>query len=133
MGLDVNLGTFLNTLTNEIVKSEELTMNKALTDHLVSMAMHFIRRGVSYLSLCTVMKHHDLKHLREERVYLLHTPTLQSSEEVRAGTQGRNLETGTEAEARRGAAYWLTPHSLLSLLSYTPRTTCPEVALPTVS
>ena len=32
-------------------------------------------------------------------------------------TQGRNLEAGADAEAMEGAAYWLAPHDLLSLLS----------------
>jgi hypothetical protein len=32
--------------------------------------------------------------------------------------QGRNLEAGMDAEAMEGAAYWLAPHGLLSLLSY---------------
>lgn len=32
--------------------------------------------------------------------------------------KGRNLQAGTQ-EARRSAAYWLAPHSLLSLISYT--------------
>jgi hypothetical protein len=32
--------------------------------------------------------------------------------------QGRNLETGANAEAMEGAAYWLAPHGLLSLLAY---------------
>ena len=32
--------------------------------------------------------------------------------------QGRNLEAGADAEAMEGAAYWLAPHGLLSLLSY---------------
>jgi hypothetical protein len=31
--------------------------------------------------------------------------------------QGRNLEAGAGAEAKEGAAYWLAPHGLLSLLS----------------
>jgi hypothetical protein len=42
-----------------------------------------------------------------------------SSKAVRTGTYtGRSLEAGADAEAWRGAAYWLTPHDLLSLLSY---------------
>jgi hypothetical protein len=39
---------------------------------------------------------------------------------VRAGTQGRNLEAGTEAEDMEGAAYWLASHGLLSLVLYNP-------------
>ncbi|EGV92411.1 hypothetical protein I79_005013 [Cricetulus griseus] len=32
----------------------------------------------------------------------------------------------------RKTAYWLAPHGLLSLLSVEPRTSYPEIALPTV-
>jgi hypothetical protein len=32
--------------------------------------------------------------------------------------QGRILEAGADAEAAEGAASWLTPHGLLSLLFY---------------
>jgi hypothetical protein len=35
------------------------------------------------------------------------------------GTQPRNLEAGTEAEAMEELAYWLASHVLLSLLYYT--------------
>lgn len=42
-----------------------------------------------------------------------------SLKEVQAGTHGRNLEGEADAEAMGGAACWLTPHDLLSLLSYT--------------
>jgi hypothetical protein len=33
-------------------------------------------------------------------------------------TQGRNLEAGADAEAMGGAACWLAPHGLFSLLSF---------------
>lgn len=36
--------------------------------------------------------------------------------EVRAGTYGRNLETGMEAETIEEYAYWLAPHGFLCLL-----------------
>ena len=39
---------------------------------------------------------------------------------VRAGTQGRNLEAGTESEAKEDAAYWLASHGLVSLILYIP-------------
>jgi hypothetical protein len=44
----------------------------------------------------------------EERVCLAfkHRP---SPGETKAGTQGRNLEAGTEPGAWRSAAYWLAP------------------------
>ena len=32
--------------------------------------------------------------------------------------KSRNLEAEADTEAMEGAAYWLTPHRLLSLLSY---------------
>ena len=39
--------------------------------------------------------------------------------EIRTGTQkDRNLEAGADAEAMKGAAYWLAPRGLLSQLSY---------------
>jgi hypothetical protein len=47
-----------------------------------------------------------------------------SPKEVRTGPQTgqepghKNLETGADAEAWKGTANWLTPHGLLSLLSY---------------
>ena len=56
-----------------------------------------------------------------------------SKREVRARTQGRNLELGTDAEAMEGAAYILAPLGLFSLHSYTTRTTSPGVPLPTLS
>lgn len=34
------------------------------------------------------------------------------------GSQGGNLEAGTEAKAMEGMSYWLTPCVLFSLLSY---------------
>ena len=45
-----------------------------------------------------------------------HSPSLKElGQEL---TQGRNLEVGADAEAMEGAAYWLAPHGLFSLLSY---------------
>lgn len=60
-----------------------------------------------------VIKHQNQKQLGEEKAYFI----LQLIRDVRAQTQGRNLETGTEAEAMGSAVYWLAPHGLLSLLS----------------
>lgn len=42
--------------------------------------------------------------------------------------QGRNLEARTDEEAVEGAAYWVAPHGLLSLLSYRSRTISPGMA-----
>jgi hypothetical protein len=56
------------------------------------------------------------RQLGKERVYfMLYFSRKQSLTE---GSQGRNLEAGADAEAMEGAAYWLAPHGLLSLLSY---------------
>ena len=41
-----------------------------------------------------------------------------SCKAVREVIRGRNLEAGADPEAMRGAAYRLTLHGLLSLLSY---------------
>jgi hypothetical protein len=46
-----------------------------------------------------------------------------SSREVRAGTQGKNLETGTDAEAMRSATYWCVPHMACSTCFLTPSET----------
>lgn len=54
------------------------------------------------------------------------------TKEVRAGTQGRNLEAGAEAEATVGAAYRFSPHDLFSCFLIAPRATSSGVALPTV-
>lgn len=40
------------------------------------------------------------------------------SAEAKSGTQGRNLEAGTETETTADYAYWLSPHWLLSVLLY---------------
>jgi hypothetical protein len=51
-----------------------------------------------------VIKHHDQKHLEEERVYLAYTSTSQSiPEEVRAVRWRQELMQ----RPWRGAAYWL--------------------------
>ena len=49
-----------------------------------------------------------------------------STREVRVGTRRQELIQ----RLWRSAAYWLVPHGLLSLLSYSTQTTSPEVALP---
>lgn len=56
-----------------------------------------------------------------------HTPSLR---EVSAGTQGRNLEAGTEAKGMRNAAYGLFAHSFLILLFYTPQDHLPPSMAP---
>jgi hypothetical protein len=55
----------------------------------------------------------------EERVYLpLRFTSLFNHLSNSELKQSRNLEAGADAEAMEGAAYCLTPHGLLSLLSY---------------
>lgn len=56
-----------------------------------------------------------------------HSPSLRR---VKARTQGRNREAGTDARLWRDAAYWLVRHGLLNLLFNT--TPCPRMALLTV-
>jgi hypothetical protein len=56
------------------------------------------------------------RYIGEEHVYFI-LWTIVLCREVRAGTQGRNLEAGTEAEAP--ASCWLILHGLLSSFSYT--------------
>ena len=60
------------------------------------------------------MKHRDYKQLRGKGLFGLNFTALLTIE----GRLGRNLEAGADAEAMEGAAYWLAPHGLLSLLSY---------------
>lgn len=50
--------------------------------------------------------------------------------EIRAGTQGRDPEAGTEAEATENAVDWLALHGSLSLIEAS--TTCPGVKASTV-
>ena len=40
--------------------------------------------------------------------------------------QGRSLESGADAEAMEGAAYWLVPCDLLSLISYSTQNNQPK-------
>ena len=67
------------------------------------------------------MKYHDLKaSWKGKGLFGLHFHVIvhhvrKSGQELR---QERILETGADAEAWRGAAYWLAPYNLLSLLSY---------------
>ena len=61
------------------------------------------------------------KSVGEERVYLAYSSTalfIMEGSQDRNSKQDRNLEIGADTEAKRDAAYWLTSHGLLSLLSY---------------
>lgn len=51
--------------------------------------------------------------------------------ELRGGTQGTNLEAGTEANTMENTAHWLVTHSLLSPLSNTTEHHLPGMSLPT--
>lgn len=53
-----------------------------------------------------------------------------SSREVRARTQGRNMEAGTDAEAEEDAVSWLETLGLLSVLSNSAQDHQPGEALP---
>ena len=66
--------------------------------------------------IVTVMEHHDQRILgRKGFIWLPHHYL--AFKEARTGTHtGQELEA--EAGPWRGAAYWLTLHDLLSLLSY---------------
>jgi hypothetical protein len=62
-----------------------------------------------------VVKHQDQSNVGEARVNFTHSSIEQFIIQSRAST---DLEAGDDAEAMEGAAYWLAPHGLLSLLSY---------------
>lgn len=51
--------------------------------------------------------------------------------ELRGGTQGTNLETGTEANTMENTAHWLVTHSLLSPFSNTTEHHPPGMSMPT--
>jgi hypothetical protein len=61
-----------------------------------------------------VMRHHDKKQVGVERVYLAYSPTSQVPTEDRTGTWRQELKQ----KSWRDVPYWLAPHGLLSLLSY---------------
>jgi len=73
------------------------------------------------------------KTCREERVDWFLTSL--RSQSISEGSQGWDLEAGTEAETIEvlNLVAWLAFCGLLSLLLLYPRTACPKVALPTVS
>lgn len=58
-----------------------------------------------------VIEHHDQKKLEEEKVYfnLDFSGHILSRWNAGTETQGRNMDIGTEAEARRSAVYGLYP------------------------
>ncbi|CAO2634802.1 hypothetical protein LEMLEM_LOCUS22806, partial [Lemmus lemmus] len=61
------------------------------------------------------------------RVCLAYMSRSQSiMKEVRTGTQGRSLESRTEAEVMEQGSYWLAPRGLLGLLFYTTQVHLPR-------
>jgi hypothetical protein len=62
-----------------------------------------------------MMKHHDQKQVKEERVYLTYSST---SLLIIEGSQGRVWRKELTQRPWSDAADWLAPYSLLSLLSY---------------
>jgi hypothetical protein len=74
---------------------------------------------LGFLLLKKKKNHHDPKQIVTERVYCAFVSTLRSITEGSWGrnSRGWNLEVGADAQAMEGAAQWLAPHGLLSLLS----------------
>jgi hypothetical protein len=71
------------------------------------------------------------KKVGEERVYSAYTSILLLiTKEVRTGTQA-GQEAGADAEPWRDILYWLASTGLLSLLSFTAKSTSPEMVPPT--
>jgi hypothetical protein len=63
----------------------------------------------------SVIKHHEQSNLGKKGFIWFPLPHCSPSLEVRTGTQtGQDLEAG----AQKGAAHWLAPPGLLSLLFY---------------
>lgn len=60
------------------------------------------------------MNHNNQKQIGEEWVHFVYRSYCSSLEEIRTGTQARNLGAGAQAEVIEGAAYWLSHHGLLS-------------------
>lgn len=74
-----------------------------------------------------------LKATQGRETFLAYTiPITILTEEIRTGTQSRNLEAGTEAETMEKCSYWLAPCCLLSLPSYISQGHLPAVVQPTV-
>jgi hypothetical protein len=67
------------------------------------------------------MKHHDQKQGGEERIYVAYIATSQFIIKRNQGKNSLRAQTWRQElmpRLWRGAAYWLTPHGLLSPLSY---------------
>lgn len=66
-------------------------------------------------------KHCNKNQLEEKRVNFCFglLGYISTGTEVRAGTQGKNLEAMCEQKKQRISVYWVVPHGFLSLLFYT--------------
>lgn len=81
----------------------------------------------------TVIKHYDQKQFREVRLYFTLQPMVRpSSRKVRARTQGRSLEAGTDEEATEECwlLAWSSWFARLVFFFYTPQNHNPRVAQP---
>lgn len=67
-----------------------------------------------------VIKHHEQMQLGEGRVYSIFEFIVHHPEK-----SGQELKQGKYLEATEGTAYCLVLHGLLSMLSYSTRTTSP--------
>lgn len=82
-----------------IVLSSESAFGPLTVFCLFAYRRLYFRRPLSQFGVCCFAKQRDQKHLWEERVYFLLklsgcSPSLRR---VKARTQGRNLEAGTDA------------------------------------
>jgi hypothetical protein len=86
---------------------------------------------MTILEFVAGIKHHDQRQLGEERACfsLQLSGRAPSLKELREGTQGRNLEAGTEAEARTLFTCSMACPACFCMES---RTTCPRVVPPTM-
>jgi hypothetical protein len=87
---------------------------------VVAEGQRWDMRSLSYFSI-VVIKYHGQKQSAEERAYfsLQFSDHIASLREVRAGTQGGNLEAGTEAEAMEGVLTGLLSVACSAWFSYT--------------
>lgn len=69
-------------------------------------------------------KHHNQSRRGKRGLFPLHFESHHPGKSGRA--QGRNLDVGSEACATEETVYWLAPHALLSLLSFTVQSHLPR-------
>lgn len=80
--------------------------------------IHTSKISILVRVIIAIIKHHDRSNLRKKGLVFL--TVLYSSSLAKAVklTQDKNLESGADAEAIEGAAYWIIPCGLLWLLSH---------------